>query len=47
VDAEGVIAHCRDRLAHYKCPKQVVLLGELPRNPMGKVQKFRLVEGGP
>jgi acyl-CoA synthetase (AMP-forming)/AMP-acid ligase II len=45
VDAEGVIAHCRDRLAHYKCPKQVVLLGELPRNPMGKVQKFRLVEG--
>ena len=45
VDPDGVISHCRDRLAHYKCPRQVVLLDELPRNPMGKVQKFRLVEG--
>jgi acyl-CoA synthetase (AMP-forming)/AMP-acid ligase II len=44
VDPDEVIRFCRDRLAAYKCPKQVVVLPELPRNPMGKVQKFRLVE---
>jgi acyl-CoA synthetase (AMP-forming)/AMP-acid ligase II len=44
VDSEEVITFCRARLAHYKCPKEVVVLEELPRNPMGKVQKFKLVE---
>ncbi len=44
LEPDDVIDHCRQRLAGYKCPKQIVLLDELPRNPMGKVQKFRLVE---
>lgn len=44
VDAEAIIAHCRAELAGYKCPKQVVVTEALPRNPMGKVQKFKLVE---
>ena len=44
VDADQMIAFCRERLAHYKCPKQIVVVTELPRNPMGKVQKFRLIE---
>ncbi|MFV0524303.1 MAG: AMP-binding enzyme [Acidimicrobiales bacterium] len=44
VDPEEVIGFCRDRLAHYKCPRRVDVVDELPRNPMGKVQKFRLVE---
>jgi len=39
-----IVAHCRTYLAGYKCPKQVVIVDELPRNPMGKVQKFRLLE---
>ena len=29
----------RERLAAYKCPKQVHVVDELPRNTMGKVQK--------
>jgi len=41
---DDVIAFARDRLAHFKCPRQVSLLDELPRNPMGKVLKPRLVE---
>ena len=43
-DEGDLIGFSRDRLAHYKCPKQVVFVDALPRNPMGKVQKFRIVE---
>ncbi|MSR03359.1 MAG: acyl-CoA synthetase [Gemmatimonadetes bacterium] len=36
-----LIAHCRDRLAHYKIPKTVVF-GALPKTSTGKIQKFVL-----
>lgn len=32
----------RDRLAAFKLPKRVLILDELPRNAMGKVQKAEL-----
>ncbi|CAN7408561.1 AMP-binding protein [Pseudoduganella sp. LjRoot289] len=38
-----VIAFCRERLAHFKCPRRVVF-GELPKTATGKIQKFRLRE---
>ncbi|MBI4083861.1 MAG: AMP-binding protein [Candidatus Lambdaproteobacteria bacterium] len=38
-----LIAHCRERLAHFKCPK-AVLFERLPRTSTGKVQKFALRE---
>ncbi len=41
-DPADVIGFVRDRLAPYKCPKEVRLLDALPRNAMGKVQKQRL-----
>jgi len=34
-----VINSMQARLARYKVPKRVLLLDELPRNAMGKVQK--------
>jgi len=37
-------AFAKEKLASYKCPKDVVILGDLPRNAMGKVQKPALVE---
>jgi malonyl-CoA/methylmalonyl-CoA synthetase len=37
-DAE-IIDFCRARLAHYKAPRQVIRVADLPRNAMGKVQK--------
>jgi len=37
-----LIAHCRTRLAHYKCPTSVELRGELARTSTGKLQKFKL-----
>jgi malonyl-CoA/methylmalonyl-CoA synthetase len=39
---EDLQAFARDRLAPYKLPRALVLLPELPRNALGKVQKSRL-----
>ena len=38
----GVIAFCRDEIAHFKAPKHVVHVSELPKTSTGKVQKFEL-----
>jgi len=37
-----LIEHCRDRLAHYKCPTSVEFRDELARTATGKLQKFKL-----
>ncbi len=39
---DSVRAALRDRLAAFKIPKRVLVLDELPRNAMGKVQKAEL-----
>ncbi len=38
-----LIDFCREQLAHFKCPKQVVFT-ELPKSSTGKIQKFKLRE---
>ena len=43
VSEDEIIAHCRDNLAHYKCPRFVVF-GTLPKTSTGKIQKFKLRE---
>jgi len=40
---DELIAHCRQNLAGYKCPRHVVFV-ELPKTSTGKVQKFKLRE---
>ena len=40
---EELIAFCRERLAHFKSPKDV-RFGELPKTSTGKIQKFVLRE---
>ncbi len=40
---EELIAFCRERLAHFKCPRQVVF-EDLPKTSTGKIQKFALRE---
>lgn len=42
VEADALIAFCRERIAGYKCPKSVDFVDELPRNPSGKVLKKEL-----
>jgi len=39
--AQQLIDYCRDNLAHYKCPRDVVFV-ELPKTSTGKIQKFKL-----
>ncbi|MCB9884519.1 MAG: AMP-binding protein [Planctomycetes bacterium] len=40
--AEELIAHVRDRLAHFKAPKKVFFLDALPRTGSGKITKRAL-----
>jgi long-chain acyl-CoA synthetase len=35
-------AWCRERLASYKCPREVHIVDALPRNPTGKVMRREL-----
>lgn len=42
VEEEAVRAGLRERLAAFKIPKRVILMEDLPRNAMGKVQKAEL-----
>ena len=39
LEADAVVAYCRERLANFKVPKRVVFVDALPRNPSGKVLK--------
>ncbi|MGW5201932.1 acyl-CoA synthetase [Streptomyces spiralis] len=46
-----LIAHARERLAHFKAPKTVVFVPDLPRNASGKILKrqlrTRITDAGP
>jgi len=42
LSAEAIIAHCREQIAAYKCPRSVEFRSELPLSAAGKLQKFQL-----
>ncbi len=42
--AAELIELCRERLAHYKCPRTVDFIDTLPRHDNGKIYKRRLKE---
>ena len=37
-----LIAYCREKIAHYKCPTSIEFRDELARTATGKLQKFKL-----
>ena len=41
-DPKGLVAWCRERLSHYKCPRSIELVDDLGRNTMGKINKRKL-----
>jgi fatty-acyl-CoA synthase len=43
VTAQDLIAHCRENMARFKCPRHVVF-EEIPKTSTGKIQKFHLRE---
>jgi fatty-acyl-CoA synthase len=42
LDVDELRRFARDRLAHFKVPRQVVVVDDLPRTATGKIQKFVL-----
>ena len=44
--ADELISYCRERLAGYKYPRRVKLVGALPRSATGKVLKAKLAAEG-
>jgi long-chain acyl-CoA synthetase len=42
--AADMITFCRDRIAHFKCPRTVDFIDKLPREDNGKIYKRRLRE---
>lgn len=44
VDPDEVVAWTRERIAHYKAPRRLELVDELPRNATGKILKRVLRE---
>ena len=44
VTEEEIIEYCKEKLAHYKKPKSVEFIDEIPRNPSGKTLKKQLRE---
>ncbi|WP_235538674.1 malonate--CoA ligase [Sphingomonas sp. Root710] len=44
IEQTGIIAAINDDLARFKQPRRIVLVDELPRNVMGKIQKKELRE---
>jgi crotonobetaine/carnitine-CoA ligase len=42
VDPDALMAWCRDRLAAFRVPGRIVVVDEMPRTPVGKIQKHVL-----
>ena len=40
--SDELVAFCRERLSHYKCPRAVDILEDLPKNGLGKILKSDL-----
>jgi acyl-CoA synthetase (AMP-forming)/AMP-acid ligase II len=38
----ALTAWCRERMANYKVPRHLFVMADMPRTPLGKVQKFEL-----
>ncbi len=42
VSEEALVGWCREQMANYKVPRHLRFVDALPRNAMGKVEKFKL-----
>lgn len=43
-DEGAIVAHCRERLAGFRCPERIHFFDALPLNAAGKVQRQEIVE---
>jgi benzoate-CoA ligase family protein len=42
IDPAAIEAHCRDRMAAFKRPRQLIVVASLPKTATGKIQRFAL-----
>lgn len=42
IDEEALLTYCRERIAGYKVPRQILYVDVLPRNTSGKILKYQL-----
>lgn len=42
-DAGAIIAHCKSRLASYRCPERIFFVEEMPLNAAGKILRHELI----
>ena len=47
VTGDDLVAFAREHLAHFKAPRGVTFVDELPKTATGKIQKFVLRKGAP
>ena len=45
VPEEELIAFVRDRIAHFKAPRAITFVADLPKTATGKIQKYVLRDG--
>jgi acyl-CoA synthetase (AMP-forming)/AMP-acid ligase II len=41
---KSIIRFCKERLAHIKIPQVIIFMDELPRTPVGKIDRKNLIE---
>jgi acyl-coenzyme A synthetase/AMP-(fatty) acid ligase len=41
-DEDELVAWCREGLAHFKAPRKVVFVADLPKTATGKLQRFKV-----
>jgi crotonobetaine/carnitine-CoA ligase len=46
VTHEELLAHCIEHIPYFAVPRYIEIVGELPRTPSGRVEKYRLREAG-
>ena len=39
VTAEDLLKWCKENITHYKCPKKIEIIKEIPKSMVGKVQR--------
>lgn len=42
VTQDELIGWCRDGLAHFKCPREILFVDDLPKTATGKLQRFKV-----
>jgi long-chain acyl-CoA synthetase len=42
IKTEDLISWCKENISHYKCPKQIEIIEEIPKSMVGKVQRRQL-----